>query len=236
MAWTSVITNAGRELIGQWAQGASPIRISRCAGGEGMVPESALLAQTALQSERQTGEIAQTKTLSKGTQIKLQFPAVETAYTLNQIGLFAEMADGEVLLAIYQNADGVSIYDIEESENFLFSFYAVLGVSNEAQFQVVITSGAVVTMDVLEDRLSSFHQEELDALLSAFTVESVERAFTSVFSYLGEPHPMDGATEMDSGDVSGAISKDYTGDSTTDSTAMSAAEITQALGRKGKPI
>lgn len=161
-------------------------------------------------------------------------------FHLAEIGLYGKIegeSDYPEALIAYANAKTADKADYIPATLTEFLINWVLTVSNAENITVTLDESLVyVTKTELEDRLGSFHQEELDALLSAFTVESVERAFTSVFSYLGEPPPTEGATEMDSGDVSGAISKDYAGDSTTDSTAMSAAEVTQALGRKGKPI
>lgn len=149
MAWTSVITNAGAALIASWVKGDAPIQITRAAGGDDIVSEAALLAQTALKHEVQSAEIVQKQDVENGQEIKLQFPAAEKSFTLRQIGIFA----GNILVAIFQNSTGVSIQSKEENPNFLFSFYSVLAVSSEAEFSVMVSMDAFVTMDVLENSL-----------------------------------------------------------------------------------
>ena len=56
MAWKGVITNSGSELLAQWTAGKT-LTITRAAAGTGRVSEAAMLAQTALVSEKQTASI-----------------------------------------------------------------------------------------------------------------------------------------------------------------------------------
>lgn len=231
------LTQTGARYIAKANAGAQ-LAITRAEFGSGLLSVG-LSEQTALLEP--LGEMAITKKRVDGavTILTTQFSnrtsegKLLDPFYFSEIGLFGKISDDpdypEALIA-YGNAKTLEKADYIPATLTEFLINWTLSVSGNDSVTIALDESLVyVTKTELEDRLSSFHQEELDALLSAFTVESVERAFTSVFSYLGEPPPTDGATEMDSGDVSGAISKDYTGESSGDSTAMSATEITQAL-------
>ena len=79
MAWKGVITNSGSELLAQWTAGKT-LTITRAAAGTGRVSEAAMLAQTALVSEKQTASILSNKTTAQGQKLQLQVTPLATGY------------------------------------------------------------------------------------------------------------------------------------------------------------
>ena len=77
MAWKGVITNSGSELLAQWTAGKT-LTITRAAAGTGRVSEAAMLAQTALVSEKQTVSILSNKTTAQGQKLQLQVTPLAT--------------------------------------------------------------------------------------------------------------------------------------------------------------
>ena len=102
MAWKGVITNSGSELLAQWTAGKT-LTITRAAAGTGRVSEAAMLAQTALVSEKQTVSILSNKTTAQGQKLQLQVTPLATGYPLNQLGIWAKLDSGAArLIALFQ--------------------------------------------------------------------------------------------------------------------------------------
>ena len=118
--------------------------------------EAALLAQTELVEQQQAASIVSYKTVEGGSKIKLQFPAAEAAYQLNQIGIWGNVGGADVLLALFQNAEGVLISSRAEFPDFAYTFYAVLAIGNEAALAVTVDAEAWVTIKTLQEVLADY--------------------------------------------------------------------------------
>lgn len=107
--WKGVITNAGNELLNSWVAG-KVLTFDHAAVGTGTVEDVALLAQTALVSQRQIASIIGAEKLPDGYRLKLQVTPTDAGYTLNQIGVWAVVTGGApVLLALFQHGEGIPI-------------------------------------------------------------------------------------------------------------------------------
>lgn len=150
MAWTGAITNAGDRLLKQW-EGGGMLHIESAAAGTGTVAEVALLAQTDLVSRKQTASILSKDETPEGLKIRLQITAPDTGYTLNQYGIWARLDDGPpTLLALFQRPDGIPIPSKSESPDFVYTFYALLVVSNKGNLEVHIDTSALASMEDLQ--------------------------------------------------------------------------------------
>ena len=153
--WSGVVTNAGSALLSGWAAGAV-LRIDGAAAGSGTAPAEAMMAQTALLSQKQTAGLTGYEKVDKGVKLRLQLAAPAAGYSLNQIGITARLGDGEpVLLALFQNETGVDIPSRTESPDFIYTFYGVVAVGNTGSLSVNTTPGALVTEEMLEEALAN---------------------------------------------------------------------------------
>ncbi len=163
--WESaVITNSGKELLEQWANGGSLV-IDAAAAGQGTVNEAYLMGQTALVSQRQTLSIIRKDNVENGVRIQLQCTnqGISEEYTVNQIGIWAHLDNGaNVLLALFQDTTGVLVPTNASMPDFVFTFYAVLQISNEAEIEVTVDTSAFVTTGTLQQKA-----EELSAEIEA---------------------------------------------------------------------
>ncbi len=151
MAWIGAITNAGAQLMANWTSG-SVINLDKAVAGTGTVEDIAILAQTGLADERQEAAIISSKTDSNGQRIRVQIGAADEGYLMNQIGMYASLDGGEpVLIALFQNPQGVVIPSADESPDFLYVFNATLEVSNQVVFQVTVDSSAYVSQGTMEE-------------------------------------------------------------------------------------
>lgn len=149
----SVITNAGRDLLAQWAGGGT-LQISKATAGSGTVPAVTLAQSTALVDEKQLLTITQRKPIEGGMELKLQITAADEADVYTQIGIWGRLnGDDEVLLAIYQDDTGIGVPSKAEMPGFVFAMYCVLCISNALDIDVTVDTSAYVT-----------HQEMIDAL------------------------------------------------------------------------
>ena len=169
--WVGVITNAGAVLLNQWALGGS-LEITRAVTGTGTVAAASMMAQTALVTQKQTASIISYNWLSSGLKIKLQVTAPAAGYTLNQVGVYASLSSGtEVLLALYQNSDGVAIPSSSDSPDFIYTMNALLSISNSGQLTVTLDPGAVISHTHTKSDISDFSHSHVKADITDFSHE-----------------------------------------------------------------
>lgn len=160
--WDSaVLTNSGLNLMAQWVDGAV-LTIDEATAGEGTVNEAYLMGQTQLVAEKKQLSIVRQDRVANGVRIQMQCTneGVTEAFTINQIGVWAHLNDGaSVLLSIYQDDTGVLVPTNAEMPEYVFTFYAVLQVSNTGTLQVTIDASAVVTQGQLEAATAAIDAE-----------------------------------------------------------------------------
>lgn len=165
MAWKGVITNSGSELLAQWTAGKT-LTITRAAAGTGRVSEAAMLAQTALVSEKQTVSILSNKTTAQGQKLQLQVTPLATGYPLNQLGIWAKLDSGAArLIALFQTDTdaGVEIPSKTDVPDYVYTFYGLLEFTGSGgTLQVTIDASALVTAESMEAAIKA-HNEDANA-------------------------------------------------------------------------
>jgi hypothetical protein len=165
VAWKGVITNSGSELLAQWTAGKT-LTITRAAAGTGRVSEAAMLAQTALVSEKQTASILSNKTTAQGQKLQLQVTPLATGYPLNQLGIWAKLDSGAArLIALFQTDTdaGVEIPSKTDVPDYVYTFYGLLEFTGSGgTLQVTIDASALVTAVSLAAAIKA-HNEDADA-------------------------------------------------------------------------
>ena len=160
--WDSaVLTNSGLNLMAQWVDGAV-LTIDKATAGEGTVNEAYLMGQTQLVAEKKQLSIVRQDRVANGVRIQMQCTneGVTEAFTINQIGVWAHLNDGaSVLLSIYQDDTGVLVPTNAEMPEYVFTFYAVLQVSNTGTLEVTIDASAVVTKAQLDEATAGIDDE-----------------------------------------------------------------------------
>lgn len=170
MAWKGAITNSGSELLAQWTTGKT-LTITRAAAGTGRVSEAAMLAQTALVSEKQTASILSSKTTAQGQKLQLQVTPLAAGYSLNQFGIWAKLDGGEAkLIALFQTDTdaGVEIPGKSDVPDYVYTFYGLLEFANTGgTLQVTIDPSALATTAALAAAIKT-HNESADAHATLF--------------------------------------------------------------------
>ena len=163
MAWKGVITNSGSELLAQWTAGKT-LTITRAAAGTGRVSEAAMLAQTALVSEKQTVSILSNKTTAQGQKLQLQVTPLATGYPLNQLGVWAKLDSGAArLIALFQTDTdaGVEIPSKTDVPDYVYTFYGLLEFSGSGgTLQVTIDASALVTAESMAAAIKAHNEDE----------------------------------------------------------------------------
>lgn len=158
MAWKGVITNSGSELLAQWTAGKT-LTITRAAAGTGRVSEAAMLAQTALVSEKQTASILSNKTTAQGQKLQLQVTPLATGYPLNQLGIWAKLDSGAArLIALFQTDTdaGVEIPSKTDVPDYVYTFYGLLEFTgSNGTLQVTIDPSALATTQVVAETVAA---------------------------------------------------------------------------------
>ena len=163
MAWKGVITNSGSELLAQWTAGKT-LTITRAAAGTGRVSEAAMLAQTALVSEKQTASILSNKTTAQGQKLQLQVTPLATGYPLNQLGIWAKLDSGAArLIALFQTDTdaGVEIPSKTDVPDYVYTFYGLLEFTGSGgTLQVTIDASALVTAESMAAAIKAHNEDE----------------------------------------------------------------------------
>ncbi len=153
----AVITNAGISMLGEVLSGGELV-ISRAALGGGTVDTASLMSQTGLTDPLSVVPVISQKKLveGKGIDVKLQIgnSGVSVTQTMKQVGFYAKIGDGaEKLFAIMQDGIGEEIPSVASYPDFMIEFTAAVAVSNTDGITVRISGSAVVTAEILEERL-----------------------------------------------------------------------------------
>ena len=125
-----------------------------------MVEISQLAAQTALTSKRQDGGIVGKETAEGGVRLKIRFTAADEAYEMTQIGVLASVDGGDpVLLALFQQDEGIPIPSFADSPDFAYTFYALIVCSNTEDWEVRIDTSALATVGDVQEGMEAVLQE-----------------------------------------------------------------------------
>lgn len=145
--WTGVITNAGNDVLSEWVN-EKTLNFDSAAAGQGTVATAGMLAQTALVNQKQIASIIGADRVGTGIRLKIRITAPQTAYTLNQYGVWASVTGGSsTMIALFQHEGGISIPSATESPDFVYTFYALISTSNTGEWTVNIDTSALVTLD-----------------------------------------------------------------------------------------
>lgn len=158
MAWTGVVTNAGRALLDSYAGGGHTLNLTGATVGSGTVDVANLRIQTALSSEKDNASIISAEEFDGGVKYKVQVgPASASvgAYTAHQIGIWAKLDNGtSTLLMLAQDADaGVSVPLASASPAFAFALFIALAVDNTDDLTVNIDETAYVTVGTMQEAI-----------------------------------------------------------------------------------
>ena len=206
--WSGVITNAGNSVLNEWVN-EKGLSFDGAAAGQGTVAEKAMMAQTALVSQRQTASLLGGEKVSTGIRLKIRITAPETAYTLNQYGVWASVTGGaSVMIAIFQMEDGIPIPSKAESPDFVYTFYALIMCSNTGSWTVNVDTSTSVTVEEMNaaiDKAAALKQNKLTGKQGQMV------GFDSDGNAVAQDIPDPGVTSFNgrTGDVKPS-SKDYT--------------------------
>ena len=175
--WNGVVTNAGKVLLAQWAQGGT-LAVDGAKAGTGTVSPTQLMASRNVAGVAHRMSIINSGPVEGGGVLyTLQFITEAAAYTAMQVGIFASLDGGaSTLIAIYQadSGEGVSVPATDEALDFAFTFGATVDMSNEGTLNVTIDDSAHVTaaafaagMALKANATDVYSKAAADALLAA---------------------------------------------------------------------
>ena len=168
MAWVGVVTDAGANLLGNYANNGISLEVDSIVTGTGYVATDALRrARTELVSPAGTGSVVSKNSVSGGVQFGLQVgPNTGTdPYKMKEVGLIVNAeSDGTstpVLFAYFNLEEGVDIPVAESFPDFLYFLSATLAIDNQTPFELEVDPDAFVSQAALEAVRSTL-QEGID--------------------------------------------------------------------------
>ena len=153
MSWTNAaVTEAGLALQAKLVDGQT-LGFLRVAAGTGTVDPASLANQTALVNEKQTLTFQPPNVLD-GAKIKvpvmLNNIGLETGYTMQQLGFFADDPDdGEILYAIVQDEVGDTVPSQTESPGFIIEWAFVFQYGNAGSVTVTLDPVGLVSIGMV---------------------------------------------------------------------------------------
>ena len=162
--WNGVITNAGNSLLNEWVN-EKALNFDSAAAGQGTVAAAAMMAQTALVSQKQTASLLGGEKVSSGIRLKLRIAAPNTAYTLNQYGVWASVEGGSsTMITLFQLEQGIPIPSKTESPDFVYTFYALISCSNTGTWTVTVDTSACVTQSDMSTAIAKAVETKQDKI------------------------------------------------------------------------
>ena len=175
--WNGVITNAGNSLLNEWVN-EKALNFDSAAAGQGTVAAAAMMAQTALVSQKQTASLLGGEKVSSGIRLKLRIAAPNTAYTLNQYGVWASVDGGaSAMIALFQLEQGVPIPSKTESPDFVYTFYALISCSNTGTWTVTVDTSACVTQSDMSAAIAEAVKTKQDKIMVKSAAGRREREY-----------------------------------------------------------
>lgn len=165
----AAITDAGLAVLAAAAAGATLV-LDSAASGAGTVPVNELAGCTDVATRKATLSIVKTKASGSGIKVDVMVTCGESAYQAKQIGIFGHTgSDSPVLLAIYQDADGIAVPS-NEMPDFAFLFSAWIAIDNATEVEITADPSALVSQSQLEDTA----EEILDAVKCKKTIVTLQ--------------------------------------------------------------
>ena len=183
MAWIGVVTDVGAQLLGQYRVPGTTLYITKVETGKGIVPEVDMRAATALDDPVDEGEVTTASPMQAGTQFRLSIGAYTSAYVLKEVGIFAKVDDGdEVLLALLQNSEGVSIAAYGDFPDFVYRLSVPMPISNTDNISFTVDPNAYVSYSEFAEIVDLIGDTALPT-----TAQTITGAIAEIFADAGKP-------------------------------------------------
>ncbi len=201
MAWdNAVVTNSGIDMLQRVLVGETLV-IDGAAGGSGTVPAPMLMAQTALANQKQDFSVVGSSSVANGKKIAILIAnaGLQSGYTLNQVGVWAHVGEGDsALFAILQDTVGIAIPSETDIRDFSMNFYAVIDFSNESDFSLTVDTSALVSvgmMDTAKDEAISIAKDYADSAVASYAPTKAQ------FNRHAARHASGGSDELTPADI-----------------------------------
>lgn len=236
MAWKGLTPTYDGQRALNLAQLSNKIKFKSIVIGDGLEPENFEKVQGLV---HQLYEITELKidVTENGCGLTADFPKVSENYYFREIGIIVETEDGDKLY-VYDNCGDDAQYIVNDSAT----------ITNNKRIRLSLKISGVAEMTVSEPQILYTTYEEFNAhvadekrhitsterinwndafnaVLYLVDTDNIEAAFYETFTIMSQDDP----TAMTSAEIEEAISTEWDGTSSEDETAMSAEEIEEAI-------
>ena len=165
MSWYGVLTDIGKTTIENFLVSGVEMNLNVAKLGTGTVPSADMRARTSLVNEVGTGDIVGKSGTNNGALVQVSISPANDRFILKEIGLFVTLADeSEVMVAYYNNTDGVEIPDVDDFPDFNYTVYCLLDLINSSDLAVEISTNAYLTSQNIKNDLEAESTDEGYAL------------------------------------------------------------------------
>lgn len=163
MAWSdSTVTNAGLVMLNELLAGRT-LTITDAIGGTGTADPATLVELQDLRAPVQTLSLLGIENQEEGKRVKIQITStgLTEGYQLQQVAVYAALDKEEdsALLFVMQDDKGIWIPSESETPGFVVEMYAFIAMTNDVKIQMVATSGAMVSVGLLEEVLEKHNKD-----------------------------------------------------------------------------
>ena len=154
MAWVGVVTTAGIAAIERSIADSEVLNLNAVKVGTGTIPEADMMSATSVTNYVGDGSITEKKYINDGLKVGATITPFASPYKIKQVGVFGTIDNTTVLVALYQNEDGIDIPSTSEFPDFCYTLYGVWDVENSDNITVTIDPSTTVTVALLTTEMA----------------------------------------------------------------------------------
>ncbi len=242
----AVLTNGGAQLLTRAQAGEISIEFTRIAVGNGTYSAEEKMIEVmqnrdSLKEEKNSYALSNISVFSEHSVkvtafITNQDPVsgsvlIHAGYYINEMGLYARVKGDESneTEVLYS----ITVTEADGNGDFMPPYNGYNAVQIIQDYYVTVNNSAEVTIQLGTGAavLDEDYQEVKKTIQYIADKENIEKAFYTV--YTNFDHNTD-ETAMTAADITEAINREWKGESSSDETAMTAADITEAINREWK--
>ena len=156
MGWTGVITNVGNAALERVIASGSQLNINEVKIGMGYTNPANARQRISLVEEVGRGSIERKRIVNGGMELSIFIPPQDMEYLIKEVGVFATINGQSVMVALYQDRDGLSIPSRAAFPDYAFNLVAVWDIDSTGELTVTIDPSALVTRHAMEEALSDY--------------------------------------------------------------------------------
>ncbi len=162
MSWNGIITDVGASAIAYCIANNVTMNVNDVKIGTGTRSEAAMYTATGLVTQVGSGSITKKKITDNTVEIRIGIGPGSTEKRIKEIGIFGTYNSNNVLIALYQNEEGIVVPASSAFPDYGYMMNVVWKLDNTNALTVTVDSAAYVTTSALAEEMNTLIVDEFD--------------------------------------------------------------------------